>query len=210
MGLGTAAAWTTTGGVLTLKVCIAPEFSVAGAFETVAAAWLCRKRASSAGRSSTERLAVAISTARVRVTYAARGTCRPNQLGRNGDWPLCRDADAEDRKAVLHSGEPFSNGDAVTRLSIALKFWSAATSSTISQSICLRRNAKPADSAPKHRLLILRGIPRLLSAISCSAPRVNKGAPWYPATPNRWLTYCDTSSRPSGSSDVVTEIRCRN
>ena len=92
----------------------------------------------------------------------------------------------------------------MTRLSSALKFWSATTSSTISRSICLRRNAKPADSAPKHRLLMLRGMPWLSSAINSSAPRVNKAAPRYPATPNRCLTYCDTSSGPSGSSDVVT------
>src|ERR1019366_5971275 len=137
-------------------------------------------------------------------------TCRRNQLDRNGDWRLCRDAGAEDREAGVHSGEPFSNGDAVTRLSSALKFWSAATSSTISRLICLRCNAKPADSEPKHRLLMLRGMPWLSRAISSSAPRVNKVAPWYPATPNRWATYCDISSGPSGSSDVATEIRCRN
>lgn len=76
---------------------------------------------------------------------------------------------------------------------------SAMTSRMISTSIDFLFIAQPKESALKQRLLTLRGIPSLCSAISPNAAGVNRGlSERYPADASLWLMYCIVSSVENG------------
>src|SRR3981081_1670437 len=87
---------------------------------------------------------------------------------------------------VSHFGSILDSGLTATMFSInGARSRSAITSLTISRSIASRRRAHPSDIALKQTVLILRGIPRLYSAINFRAPNVNRDALLEPATHNR-------------------------
>src|ERR1700732_3207416 len=66
---------------------------------------------------------------------------------------------------------------------------SEITSSTTDSPITRWRRAHPNERALKQKLLILRGIPSVNSAIACIAAGANRGTPEYPAVRRRCWIY---------------------